>query len=69
MCKGGGKEGFREFRNELRWDQENCPKTCMRSSFPKSFKLTYTDLYETFIKTVGIFMILSLRQQMIDYTV
>ena len=41
----------------------------MRSSVPKTLKLTYIDLYETFFKTVGIFMILSLRQQMIDYAV
>ena len=69
MCKKGGKGGFQEFRIELRWDQDNCPKTCMRSSVPKTLKLTYINLYETFLKTVGIFMILSLRQQMIDYAV
>ena len=50
-------------------DQDNCPKTCIRSSFPQCLKLTYIDLYETFIKTVGTLIILGLRQQMIDYTV
>ena len=61
------KEDFKSSGLNWRWDQDNCPKTCMSSSFPQSLKLTFIDLYETFIKTVGIFMIFSLRQQMIDY--
>ena len=69
LCEQCVKEVGKEDFKRSGWDQYNCPKTYIRSSFPQSLKLTYIDLYETFIKTVSILMILSIRQQMINYTV